>query len=164
MQTYNEDEDDLLDEADLEPQSWTYIDEDNSPAIDVVLKHRRRDGASEAMQHLARDDFEYFVKWQGKAHVHATWETNAALLGCRGIRRLENYFRKFVQEEIYMTLNKDVPLEEKEKWNLDRERDLDALSDYVQVERVIGNRTGVEGNTEYYVKCKYTLTLWLHMY
>ena len=154
MQTYNEDEDDLLDEADLEPQSWTYIDEDNSPAIDIVLKHRRRDGASEEMQHLGRDDFEYFIKWQGKAHYHATWETNAALLGCRGIRRLENYFRKYVQEEIYMTLNEDVPLEEKEKWNLDRERDLDALNDYIQIERVIGNRLGLDGNTEYYVKCK----------
>ena len=46
----------------------------------------------------------------------------------------------------------DVPPEEKEKWSLDRERDADAIVDYMKVERVIGSRDGEE-DTEYYVKC-----------
>lgn len=120
-----------------------------------------------------RDDFEYYVsvtvsnrptlsrdlksdlrkiKWQGKAHYHSTWETNAALASCRGIRRLENYFRKVVQEDIHMEHEKDIPLEEREKWNLDRERDADALKDYTKVERVIGKNDN--GDLQYLVKCK----------
>ena len=92
------------------------------------------------------------IKWQGKAHYHATWETSASLSSCRGIRRLENYFRKIVTEDIRMLHESDVPPEEKEKWSLDRERDADALTDYMKVERVIGSRDGEE-DTEYYVKC-----------
>lgn len=76
----------------------------------------------------------------------------------RGFRRLENYFRKVVAEEIYMAKEPDVPPEEKEKYNLDRERDADALVDYMQVERVIGTRESEEG-TEYLVKCMLCLPL-----
>lgn len=93
------------------------------------------------------------IKWQGKAHYHATWETNASLASCRGIRRLENYFRKTVQEDIHMTHGTDIPPEEKEKWSLDRERDADALVDYMKVERVISMQETETGETEYYVKC-----------
>ena len=122
-----------------------------------------------------RDDFEYHVracclidmfyhvrmltstleqvKWQGKAHYHATWENNATLASCRGIRRLENYFRKVVQEDIHMMHDEDIPPEEKEKWSLDRERDADALIDHMKVERVISTREGENGDTEYFVKC-----------
>ncbi len=123
-----------------------------------------------------RDDFEYYVsnaipspspvhrdlesdiqkiKWQGKAHYHSTWETNAALASCRGIRRLENYFRKTVQEDIHMMHEEEVPPEERERWNLDRERDADALKDYTKVERIIGMKEDEEeGDTLYLVKCK----------
>lgn len=52
-----------------------------------------------------------------------------------------------------MAHDKDVPPEEKEKWSLDRERDADALGDYMKVERVIGVQKDEDGNTEYYVKC-----------
>lgn len=51
-----------------------------------------------------------------------------------------------------MLHDSDVPPEEKEKWSLDRERDADALIDYMKAERVIGSRDGEEG-TEYFVKC-----------
>ena len=47
----------------------------------------------------------------------------------------------------------DIPPEEREKWNLDRERDADALNDYTKVERVIGKKVE-EGDTKYLVKCK----------
>lgn len=93
------------------------------------------------------------IKWQGKAHIHATWETNTGLASFKGIRRLENYYRKVVLEDIHMTWDEDIPPEEKEKWNLDRERDADALEDYVKVDRVIGKRKDDEGDIEYLVKC-----------
>ena len=52
-----------------------------------------------------------------------------------------------------MSHEDDIPPEEKEKWSLDRERDSDALTDYMKVERVIGTREGDTGDTEYFVKC-----------
>ena len=121
-----------------------------------------------------RDDFEYYVsltindatheiiilidavlqvKWQGRAHYHATWERNAKLASCRGTRRLDNYFRKVVQEDIHMQNDEDVPPEDREKWSLDRERDADALQDYRKVERVIDTQEIDGGETQYYVKC-----------
>ena len=48
----------------------------------------------------------------------------------------------------------DMPLEEREKWNLDRERDADALKDYTKVERVIDQKNDEDGDIEYFVKCK----------
>ena len=52
-----------------------------------------------------------------------------------------------------MMQDDDIPPEEKEKWSLDRERDADALIDYMKVDRVIGTREGDDGDTEYYIKC-----------
>ena len=96
------------------------------------------------------------IKWQGKAHIHATWETNAVLASYRGIRKLENYYRKVVLQDLKMKHENDIPPEEKEQWSLDRERDSDALGDYVRVERVISVRDTDDGETEYYVKCTST--------
>ena len=93
------------------------------------------------------------VKWQNKAHIHATWERNGTLAQCRGIRRLENYFKKYVLEDIDMQ-NNEVPPEEREKWNLDRERDIETLNDYRQVERVIGEQYTGDGAQQYFVKWK----------
>lgn len=53
-----------------------------------------------------------------------------------------------------MKCEKDnIPLEEQEKWHLDRERDADALKDYTKVERVI-DKKNEEGDILYLVKCK----------
>ena len=52
-----------------------------------------------------------------------------------------------------MTQDPDIAIEDREKWNLDREAYLDSLNDYMHVERVIGMRED-SGETEYYVKWK----------
>lgn len=59
-----------------------------------------------------------------------------------------------MQEDILMEHDSDIPLEEKEKWSLDRERDADALVDYMKVERVISMQEDDDGDIEYYVKCR----------
>ncbi|TAQ88488.1 hypothetical protein B7494_g3200 [Chlorociboria aeruginascens] len=151
---YQESDAELEDESEMmTPNYWANDTEDPTPYIDVVLKHKLKVGNDMGKEDLGRDDFEYYIKWQGKSHYHSTWETTTSLTGMRGFRRLENYYRKIVVEDIYMTVGEDIPPEEKEKWMLDRERDSDALLDYTKVERVIGTRTGDEGN-EYYVKWK----------
>ena len=102
--------------------------------------------------YLANPPFQ--VKWEGKSYRHATWERNATLATYRGIKKVDNYFKKTVLEDIHMNHDDNVPIEEKEKWILDRERDIEQLNDHVQVERIIGIADYSEEETQYYVKWK----------
>ncbi|KAL4893936.1 SNF2 family N-terminal domain-containing protein [Aspergillus ambiguus] len=156
VSNYNEDDDDSMfedDAEDLTQNYWVNTVEDNRPAVDVVLNHRLKDGVDPNSAELGRHDFEFYIKWQGKSHYHATWETSETLANCRSTRRLDNYVRKVLYEEIRLRLDEDVAPEDKEKWNLDRERDVEAIEDFKHVERVIAMRDGDEG-TEYLVKWK----------
>jgi len=157
VSTYNENDEDDEDEEDsdvLTPNYWTgdAVDE-NVPAIDIILKHRRKEDSTGA--HPGKEQFDYFIKWQGKAHYHSTWEPYSSLTSLKGVRRLDNYYRKIILEELFYNNEPSVALEEKEKWNLDRERDADALLERMQVERVIDQRE-LDDITEYYVKWKGT--------
>ncbi|PWY81934.1 hypothetical protein BO70DRAFT_292423 [Aspergillus heteromorphus CBS 117.55] len=156
VSNYNEDDDDSMfeDEPDeVMDNYWATAVEDNRPAVDIVLNHRLQEGVDPSSADLSRHDFEFYIKWQGKSHYHATWETVESLADCRSTRRLDNYIRKVLSEDIRLKTDEDVAPEDREKWNLDRERDVDAIEDYKQVERVIGMREGDEG-TEYLVKWK----------
>ncbi|KAF2401222.1 hypothetical protein EJ06DRAFT_521086 [Trichodelitschia bisporula] len=151
--SYNEEELDSFEEdSENTPYEYVVTAEDNSPAIDIVLDHRVLEGVT-LTPDSGKDDFEYFIKWQGKAHIHSSWETFSTLKGYRGYRRLENYFRKIVLTEIYYATDPDVVLEDKERWALDREVTATALKEYQEVERVIGSSHTDEG-IEYYVKWK----------
>ncbi|KKA16881.1 hypothetical protein T310_9495 [Rasamsonia emersonii CBS 393.64] len=153
--SYNEDSDDDMfedDPDDLTPNYWVNAVEDDRPAVDVVLNHRFKDGFDPKKDQVTRNDCEFYIKWQGKSHYHATWETAESLANCRSTRRVDNYFRKVV-EEVRLNNDPDIPPEEKEKWNLDREREVEAIEDYKKVERIIGRRDG-ENGPEYFVKWK----------
>lgn len=63
-------------------------------------------------------------------------------------------------QDLKIKHGKDIPPEEKEQWSLDRERDSDALQDYVRVERVISMQES-DGDVEYYVKCTQPYRCWL---
>ena len=154
-----DDDDDSIFEDNPEDVTQNYwvdhaAEEDNRPAVDVVLNHRLKEGISLQRPDLDRHHFEFYIKWQGKSHYHATWETSETLANCRSTRRLDNYIRKVLSEEVRLNADDDVPPEDREKWNLDRERDVDAIEDYKVVERVIGVRDGEDGGPEYLVKWK----------
>ncbi|KAJ9602080.1 ATP-dependent DNA helicase Hrp3 [Cladophialophora chaetospira] len=154
VSNYNEDEDDDMFEDDdqtLTPNYWVNGQEDTGPAIDIVLNHRLK--ADITTPTKTKDDYEFLIKWQQKAYYHATWETVESLAEVRSLRRLENYIRKTLMEDIRLRDGSDIAPEDREKWILDREQYVDALEDYKKVERVIGDREGEEG-TEYYVKWK----------
>jgi len=135
----------------MTPSYWVNTEE-TGPAIDVVLQHRVKEDAPEGTED--KYDYEFYVKWQGKAHYHATWADWSTLSSTRGFRRVENYFRKVIVAEQILLTDPNVPLEEREKYYLERETQVDALADYTKVERVIGAREGEEEDTEYYVKWK----------
>ena len=158
VSNYNEDDDDEIFQEDpdsLMDNYWAqpYV-EDTRPAVDVVLNHRLKDGVDPKNPDVDRQDFEFYIKWQDKSHVHATWESNESLANYRSTRRVDNYVRKVLNEELRLLHDPDAPPEDREKWNLDRERDVEAIEDYKRVERVIGVREGEDGTTEYLVKWK----------
>ncbi|CAG7942599.1 unnamed protein product [Penicillium nalgiovense] len=160
VSNYNEDdeEDEAMfeeDPEDLPPNYWveSYV-EDTRPAVDVVLNHRLKEGIDPKANDLGRNDFEFCIKWQDKSHYHATWESNESIANFRSTRRVDNYVRKVLNEDIRLRYSADAPPEDREKWNLDRERDVEAIEDYKKVERVIGVRDGEDGTTEYLVKWK----------
>ncbi|KAL4782970.1 SNF2 family N-terminal domain-containing protein [Aspergillus varians] len=157
VSNYNEEDDDdsMFEDGaeDLTPNYWVNAVEDDRPAIDVVLNHRPKAGVDPSDPDVDRHQFEFYIKWQEKSHYHATWETTESLANCRSIRRLENYMRKVLAEDLRLNYDDGVPPEDREKWNLDRERDVDAIEDHKIVERVIGMREGEDG-AEYLVKWK----------
>lgn len=142
------------DESELTPNYyWAAGIEDNSPYIEKIIRHRPKEG-TELTPNATRNDFEYYIKWQGKSHLHDTWETVQSVAGFRGFRRLENYHRKIVDYDLDMKFGGDeISPEQREQWLLDREREEDALEDYTKVERVVAVRDGEESD-EYLVKWK----------
>lgn len=154
VSNYNEDDDDMFEEDESEmmtPNYWLTGQDDGTPAIDMVLNHRLREGKTELSE--PKEDYDFYIKWQTKAYYHATWESAEYLSKCRSVRRLDNYVKKTVAEELRIMHDPDTQPEEKEKWNLDREQYLESLNDFTKVERVIGVRDGAE-ETEYYIKWK----------
>ncbi|KAI5465964.1 SNF2 family chromodomain-helicase DNA-binding protein [Mariannaea sp. PMI_226] len=140
------------DEDELAPSHYVADYVDDSPYIEKVMRHRLKDGLELAYD-SSRSDFEYFIKWQGKSHLHDTWETLDELRNLRGFRRVENYFRKLVDQELDIRFGEDIPPETKEQFFLDREREEEAYEDYTKVERVVAVRDGEEDD-EYFVKWK----------
>lgn len=150
---YQESEAELDDDSDT-PAHWAGAElEDNSPYIEKIIRHELKEGA-EWSPDLTRHDFKYYIKWQGMSHLHDTWETTESVAGFRGFRRLENYYRKFVEFELSMRYEEDdISPEQREQYILDRERENEALEDYTNVERVVAVRDGEE-DTEYLIKWK----------
>jgi chromodomain-helicase-DNA-binding protein 1 len=151
---YQESEAEEEEESGLTPNNyWTAEQDNDSPYIEKILRHRAKEGVELTID-ATRHDFEFFIKWQGKSHLHNTWETTETVSGFRGFRRLENYYRKVVEYELDMQFGgDDVSPEQREQWALDREREEEALADYTKVERVVAVRDGEEGD-EYFIKWK----------
>ncbi|OKL59839.1 hypothetical protein UA08_04465 [Talaromyces atroroseus] len=154
---YNEDSDGMFEEEeeDFTPNDVAAAPHYNGPGIDSVLDHRLKDGVDPNISDydITIRDCQYYIKWQDQSHYHATWESSDDVKFHSGFRRLENYFKNKVRTDLYMNNDPDVAPEEKEKWNLDRERDIESLEDYKKVERIIGHREGLD-ETEYFVKWK----------
>ncbi|KAI1432594.1 SNF2 family N-terminal domain-containing protein [Xylaria sp. CBS 124048] len=153
VRTYEESDIDDDEESDRTP-NWTGGDfPEDTDYIEKVVGHRVIDDA-EWTPTIGREDFEYNIKWQGKSYLHNSWDTLETLRGYRGVRKLENYYKKTVEYELDLKFSgDDIPPEVREQYMLDKERDQDALEDYTKVERVVAQRSGDDGR-EYFIKWK----------
>jgi len=152
IQSYQESDED--DGSDATPQQWEGEEATNDiPYIEKVVGYRVRDDGELSVD-ATKHDFEFNIKWHGKSHLHNTWDTFDTLRGYRGLRKLENYFKRVVEYELDLKFaGDDIPPETREQYMLDKERDLDALADYTKVERIVAQRSGEVGR-EYFVKWK----------
>ncbi|KAL8948551.1 MAG: hypothetical protein Q9222_005273 [Ikaeria aurantiellina] len=153
VSNYNEDDEDMFDEEEV-GYDWVTPEDGSIPQVDVILKHRLREDTSKEASELDKQDFEYFVKWQGKAHYHATWEPYGSLLAYKGQRKAENYYKRFIEVDLNLERENDMSPDEKEKRLLERENIDSQVDDYTKVERVISMREDEQGDIEYYIKWK----------
>ncbi|EMD61660.1 hypothetical protein COCSADRAFT_96653 [Bipolaris sorokiniana ND90Pr] len=152
---YNEedDEDEFAEEEDeMTSAYWANAVEDSGPVIDKILDHRPKDGL-EIDPSFDKHDFEYLIKWQDKAHYHSTWEDYKTASAYKGIRKLDNYYKGPVQNDMYYHSRKNEDPEEFEQHMVAREAERESQLDFHIVERVIDTRDG-EDETEYFVKWK----------
>jgi chromodomain-helicase-DNA-binding protein 1 len=147
--TYNEDSD--LGEYDDREWDYVEVEADNTPYIDVILGFRLPEGRSLTDDKLGKEDFEYWVKWTGQAHVHATWNTYDELKDLRGNRKIFNYFQKVLAYLIYYETDKSAPAEDKEMFIMKYGQQIEEYENNQKIERVIATRDGEIG-TQYLVK------------
>ena len=145
--TYNEDQEEYDEEQDV--ASWEYIDpNDVRPVIDVVLDSRPKEETSKAKPKIS--DYQYLIKWQEKAHYHATWEDYASLTSLRGLKKLQNYYRALADHMEIMD-SPEVSREEKEIASMERLKGFEEHDDFKKVERVVDVN---ENGSQYLVKWK----------
>ncbi|KAI1259787.1 P-loop containing nucleoside triphosphate hydrolase protein [Xylariaceae sp. FL1019] len=154
VMTYEESDIEDEDESELTPNYWVGGElAEDTDYIEKVVGHRAIDDG-ELTVDVKKEDFEYFIKWQGKSYLHNTWDSIEKLRSYRGLRKLENYYKRTVEYEVDLKFAGDeIAPEIREQYMLDKERDQDALADYTKVERVVAQRSGDEGR-EYFVKWK----------
>lgn len=144
---------------------WRIVgDESQGPAgptVGQILNYRRADGQGEPYSIQGDIDaappgmstFDFFVKWQEKAHYHAEWKPYAELAKLEGAKRIQHYYKKIILAEYYYYNNDEISAEDKEGAQFSRLAKLDELNDYSQIERII-DRSSFDGTTEYLVKWK----------
>ncbi|KAF2706596.1 chromodomain helicase-like protein [Pleomassaria siparia CBS 279.74] len=153
---YNEDEEDQFEEDvddDAIPNYYSTIVEDAGPGIDKVVDYRLKEGIELDPTNPSKNEFEYSIKWQDKAHYHSTWESYEPMSSYKGIRKVDNYFKAVVLIDMYYTARKKTEPEEFEQHMVAREAERESQRDYHLVDKVIDSRHG-EDETEYFVKWK----------
>ncbi|KAF2431097.1 hypothetical protein EJ08DRAFT_670177 [Tothia fuscella] len=154
LTNYNEDADEQEFEASFDEEMTpnTAAVADEYPLIDLVLDSRPKDGVEFTKPDINKRDFEYLIKWKGEAHLHARFHTYEELKGYR-VGKMDNFFNKIIWHDIQYAINPDLPLEDKEKWLIERELTRDNIEEFKNIERIIGSQRG-EDDVEYYVKWK----------
>ncbi|SAL99898.1 hypothetical protein, partial, partial [Absidia glauca] len=128
--------------------------EDEGDVIESVHDHRMKEGyENHGDERRPENNMEFRIKWKNWSHIHDTWDSTSYLRSFKGYRKVENYIRTFVEEELYFRNHPETTKEEIEQQDINTERRRDEIKDWCTVERIIGKR-GVSSNTEYLVKWK----------
>ena len=163
-----EDDDDLLmSDDDDDDNNDEYYNYDNSTTeqesaqvgVDMVVDHKLIDETQPVMfRDLAqcKKEYQFLIKWQGKAHIHNTWETYPKLIGAKGIKKIDNYIKQFIILDYEIRHDHFTTREDIEAMDIERERRLDEMQEYKKVERIVDSERSLDDNGDevlkYFVK------------
>ncbi|ODQ62832.1 hypothetical protein WICANDRAFT_82756 [Wickerhamomyces anomalus NRRL Y-366-8] len=164
-QVDEEDDADLLVSDDDEDNYYYYdTNTETTPVpdngVDLVIDHQLIDPENEpnAFRDLAqaKKDYKFLIKWTGKSHIHNTWEQYSNLVGLKGIKKVDNYIKQFIILDYQIRHDPLTTREDIEAMDIERDRRLDEIAEYKNVERVIDSERSVndDGDEElkYFVK------------
>lgn len=160
-------EDEYADHYDEDEESGYYYDNStatpdatsNAAGVDIVVNHQF---IEEDAQNFYRDlsqckeDYKFLIKWQGKSHIHNTWEQYQDLHGLKGIKKVDNYIKQFIMLDYEIRNDHMTTREDLEAMDIERERRLDEFEEFKKVERVIDSERSLNDSGEevlkYFVK------------
>lgn len=153
--------------------------EDPRQVIDLIVDNRLKSGytvndlpteVGELTVHECKEKYEFLIKWQGKSHLHNTWESynfgNFAMnteedlenlppltSTTKGIKRIDNYCKKVLIEQFDLVHSPYTVAEDLETLNLNNERIKEEWEQCKQVERIVNSQRNEEtGKLEYLIK------------
>ncbi|KAL6927029.1 hypothetical protein ACO0SA_004116 [Hanseniaspora valbyensis] len=153
--------------------------EDPRNVIDLIVDNRLKDIYTESdlpkevgalTVHECKEKFEFLIKWQGKSHLHNTWEVYhfgnfpmetendlqklpPLTSTTKGIKRLDNYCKKVLIDEADIINSPYTTAEDLETMSLNNERIREEWEQCKQVERIVSSQRNEEtGKLEYLIK------------
>ncbi|KAJ3354709.1 hypothetical protein GGF32_002388 [Allomyces javanicus] len=116
----------------------------NEPTIEQVLDHRvvPATGDDGTVDETVPPTTELLIKWKDRSHLHNTWETEVALRGVRGAKKVQNYLRHLAQFD-----SAAVEDDEQEERDVEQELRRAMLDEHKHVDRVLAVRAAVDPHT-----------------
>jgi chromodomain-helicase-DNA-binding protein 1 len=108
-----------------------------------------------------KERLEFYIKWQGQSHYHATWETFAPLVGRKGFRKLENFLKK-VKADFARRMDPSTTPEDIAQMDIEQVNHRSGIEEHRVVERVVAHKEE-DDTRSYLLKCKQHLLIraWL---
>ncbi|KAI8140697.1 SNF2 family N-terminal domain-containing protein [Fennellomyces sp. T-0311] len=155
---YNEDKTDLWglsDEDDTYARnSYTpQHEEEEGDVIESVHDHQRRAQFADDPEDEPERNMEFLIKWKSWSHLHDTWDTYEYLKSFKGFRKLENYIKSFVYDEMEFRRHPETTQEEIEQQDINNERRREDIKEWRTVDRIIAMK-GTPPDCEYLCKWK----------
>jgi len=167
-QVDEEDDADLLESDDGNEDDYYYYDNNGNNGnnqiqemgVDLVIDHQLIDLENEpnSFRDLSQSkkDFKFLIKWQGKSHIHNTWEQYSSMIGLKGIKKVDNYIKQFIILDYQIRHDSLTTREDIEAMDIEKDRRLDEISEFKNVERVIDSERFINDDDEeelkYFVK------------
>jgi len=100
------------------------------------------------------EEVQYFIKWEGKSHLHNTWESDESLavLRCAGMKKLDNFKRKRNEFDINMFRATE---EDREYFLCNLEMERNTYKSFRNVERIFGRSASKNANGRYDYRVKW---------
>ncbi|KAI7847045.1 SNF2 family N-terminal domain-containing protein [Circinella umbellata] len=145
----SDDEEDTFGDNSYTPQP----EEEEGDVIESIHDHRRREEYADEPEDIPEHNMEYLIKWKSWSHLHDTWDNYEYLKSFKGFRKLENYIRSAVYDEMEFRRNPETTQEEIEQHDINAERRREDIQHWKTVDRIIGIK-GTPPDCEYLVKWK----------